>query len=448
MGKKLTVFSLTLMTVGSVDSIRNLPAAALVGTEILWYFGLAFLLFLLPSAVISGWFSSKSSEGIYGWVKNSLGKKSGFIAVWFQWMQNILIYPTFFSFIAGGLLYCINPALIENKFLIFFIVNVLIWSLTGINIRGFHLSKHLSVFCSIVGLLLPFILILSIGFTWVILHPQALKILPSAQENSWSSLTAIILSFCGIEIAGVFTQESTPGALPKAIALSVFIIFITMLFGSYTLALLLSPQQLNFISGIPELFQIFFNHIQCPNLSIIFILLIVIGCIGCANNWLISPLKGLLFASNEMDSSVKHSSTKLLVIQAFAVTLMSTVFLLSKSINASYWFMLTLATQMYLLMYGFMFTAAIRQAWQEKGHFYWIIILFSILGFIGATLSFIVSFTPPNSIKVGSLWHYDFCIAGCLLLMATSSILWKKILYYHNEPPENSAVPASTHLMN
>lgn len=149
-----------------------------------------------------------------------------------------------------------------------------------------------------------------------------------------------------------------------------------------------------------------------------------------------------------MDSSVKHSSTKLLVIQAFAVTLMSTVFLLSKSINASYWFMLTLATQMYLLMYGFMFTAAIRQAWQEKGHFYWIIILFSILGFIGATLSFIVSFTPPNSIKVGSLWHYDFCIAGCLLLMATSSILWKKILYYHNEPPENSAVPASTHLMN
>lgn len=110
------------MTVGSVDSIRNLPAAALVGTEILWYFGLAFLLFLLPSAVISGWFSSKSSEGIYGWVKNSLGKKSGFIAVWFQWMQNILIYPTFFSFIAGGLLYCINPALIENKFLIFLLL--------------------------------------------------------------------------------------------------------------------------------------------------------------------------------------------------------------------------------------------------------------------------------------------------------------------------------------
>lgn len=114
------------------------------------------------------------------------------------------------------------------------------------------------------GLLLPFILILSIGFTWVILHPQALKILPSAQENSWSSLTAIILSFCGIEIAGVFTQESTPGALPKAIALSVFIIFITMLFGSYTLALLLSPQQLNFISGIPELFQIFLTTFNVP----------------------------------------------------------------------------------------------------------------------------------------------------------------------------------------
>lgn len=48
MNKKLTIFSLTLMTVGSVDSIRNLPAAALVGTEIFWYFALAFFSFYYP----------------------------------------------------------------------------------------------------------------------------------------------------------------------------------------------------------------------------------------------------------------------------------------------------------------------------------------------------------------------------------------------------------------
>lgn len=291
MNKKLTAFSLTLMTVGSVDSIRNLPAAALVGTDIFWYFGLALSFFLLPSAIVAAWFSSRSHEGIYGWVKNSLGKDVGFIAIWFQWMQNILIYPTFFSFIAGTLLYCINPYFIENKILLFSLINLFIWCLTWVNFKGFYLSHRVTVFCSTFGLLLPFVLILAIGAFWMIFHPQPLKLIPSSHQDSWTSLTAIILSFCGIEIAGVHTQECRPGALPKAIAFSVLIIFTTMLFGSLTLAMLLSPKQLNLISGIPALFEVFFTQIQFANLSLIVNILIVLGCIGCANSWLISPSK-------------------------------------------------------------------------------------------------------------------------------------------------------------
>ncbi|WP_392537232.1 APC family permease [Legionella sp. 227] len=428
MNKKLTVFSLTLMTVGSVDSIRNLPAAALVGTDIFWYFGLALFFFLLPSAIVAGWFSSKSHEGIYGWVKKSLGKNAGFIAIWFQWMQNILIYPTFFSFIAGTLLYCINPYFIENKILLFSLINLFIWCLTWVNLKGFYLSHRVTVFCSIFGLLLPFVLILAIGAFWMIFHPQPLKLIPSSHQDSWTSLTAIILSFCGIEIAGVHTQECKPAALPKAIALSVLIIFTTMLFGSLTLAMVLSPQQLNLISGIPALFEVFFTQIQFANLSLIVNVLIVLGCIGCANNWLISPLKGLLFASNELTNTMHQSSTKFLLIQACGVSFISTLFLLFPSINASYWFMITLATQMYLFMYGCMFAGAIRLAWQEKKRFYWLIITSSIFGFIGITISLAVSFIPPESLKYGSLLYYDLFIIVCLLLIGFSSLLWKRAI--------------------
>ncbi|CAM2761415.1 amino acid antiporter [Legionella steigerwaltii] len=429
MNKKLTIFSLTLMTVGSVDSIRNLPAAALVGADIFWYFGLALFFFLLPSAIIAGWFSVTSHAGIYEWVKKSLGKKAGFIAIWFQWMQNVLIYPTFFSFIAGTLLYCINPNFVENKILLFTLINLLIWCLTWVNIKGFYLSHRLTVFCSIFGLLLPFILILTIGAIEMIFYPQSLKLIsPSHHQDSWASLTAIILSFCGIEIAGVHTQECKPGALPKAIALSVIIIFFTMLFGSLTLALLLAPQQLNLISGVPELFQAFFAQIQFANLSLIVNILIVIGCIGCANNWLLSPLKGLLFASNELTNSAHQSASKFLLIQACGVSFISTLFLLFPSINASYWFMITLATQMYLLMYGFMFAGAVRLAWQEKKRFYWLIIICSLFGFIGIAIAIVVSFTPPSSLKYGSLLYYDLFIIACLLLIGFSSILWKKAI--------------------
>ncbi|QMT60268.1 APC family permease [Legionella sp. PC997] len=429
MNKKLTIFSLTLMTVGSVDSIRNLPAAALVGTDIFWYFGLALFFFLLPSAIIAGWFSTKFDEGIYGWVKNSLGKKAGFLAIWFQWMQNILIYPTFFSFIAGAFLYCINPDLVENKMLLFIIINLLIWGLTWINIKGLNFSNRLTIVCSIMGLLIPFILILAIGFIGMIIYPQSLNLITPSHQDSWGSLTAIILSFCGIEIAGVHAQDCKPGALPKAIALSVIIIFVTMLFGSLTLAMLLSPNQLNFISGIPQLFQVFFTQIQCAKLSLIVNILIVIGCIGCANNWLISPVKGLLFASDELPIS-KQSSSRLLVMQACGVSFISTLFLLLPSVNASYWFMITLATQMYLLMYGFMFAGAIHLSWQEKDQYYLCIVLSSILGFIGIIISIAVSFTPPSSLKYDSLLHYDLFILICLFLIASSAYFGKRILYY------------------
>ncbi len=93
--RPLTALGLTLITVGSVDSIRNLPIAALVGPDLFLYFVLALLFFLLPCALIATWFVKQSPEGIYGWVKASLGKHMGFLAIWFQWMQNCLFIPHF-----------------------------------------------------------------------------------------------------------------------------------------------------------------------------------------------------------------------------------------------------------------------------------------------------------------------------------------------------------------
>ena len=159
MSKKLSIFSLSLITIGSVDSIRNLPAAALAGNQLVNYFILALFLFLLPCAVISGWFSKQSNQGVFSWVKSGLGKPTAFMAAWFQCLQNVLLYPPLLSFIAGTILYIISPEHIENKSLIFLIIVVITVGLTWVNLRGIQLSSRLNVFCSIFGLIIPFILI-------------------------------------------------------------------------------------------------------------------------------------------------------------------------------------------------------------------------------------------------------------------------------------------------
>ena len=46
---KLGVISLVMITVGSVDSIRNLPASAQLGSHLIFFYLLGAFLFFIPS---------------------------------------------------------------------------------------------------------------------------------------------------------------------------------------------------------------------------------------------------------------------------------------------------------------------------------------------------------------------------------------------------------------
>lgn len=409
MKKNLSIFSLSLLTIGSVDSIRNLPAAALSGGELFYFFSLAFILFLMPCTFICIWFSLQSEQGIYGWVSKSMGPSWGFLTIWFQWLQNMLIYPTFFAFIAGAFLYVYNPALTTDKVLIFLIINGLIWSLTLINYKGIRLSSQFNVFCSLIGLVIPFVLIIFIGLNHLWTHPQAIGQLPRHSQNSWGCLTAIILSFCGMEITAVHLKKNESHAYIASSLIAMLVIFLTMLFGALTLAFILPGHTLNFISDIPELFHSFFNHIGYRSLSSLFSILLVIGSIGCANNWMLAPIKGLSYATGV-------SAQRLLLLQALSISLISTLFLFFASISSSYWFMLTLATQIYLFVYLLMFIAAMKLAVRQRITYKNSLILVCLLGISGILIALTVSLTPPPQMQIEGQLFYMIKLGLSLLL--------------------------------
>lgn len=429
--KRLSIFSLTLITVCSVDSIRNLPAAAMAGGQLFTYFALALVFFLLPCAIISAWFTNQSNQGVYGWIKKGMNRRYACMAIWFQCVQNILIYPTLLSFVAGTLLYSISPSIVENKILLFTIIIALIWGLTWINLKGIQLSSQFNTFCSITGLLVPFMLILGMGCYWWLTQTVGdTPILPPAASYSWTSLSAIILSFCGIELAAVHAEESEPKALSKAIIISVFLIFLTMLGGSVVLAMIIPTSKLSFISSIPQLIDILFTKLNCGHLSFIVNGLIAIGCMGAANNWLIAPIKGLGFAAREgflspnlTELNANKAPARLLVIQAIFVTIISTLFLVIPSINTSYWIMLNAATQINLLMYLLLFFSAINIAVKIKTNGKLNIVVFSILGVLGVSVSLLVSLAPPPTLELGSKVVYALG-GGLFLLIMTLIPIW------------------------
>src|SRR5580704_11741213 len=116
MPKKLPLFSLVLLIVAAIDSIRNLPASALFGSALIFFFIFSALVFLIPTSLVAAELSAAFPDkgGVYHWVKMALGEKWAMVAIWLQWINTMVWYPTILSFIAGTAAYIIDPSLAQN----------------------------------------------------------------------------------------------------------------------------------------------------------------------------------------------------------------------------------------------------------------------------------------------------------------------------------------------
>ncbi len=439
----LTVFTLTMITVGSVDSIRNLPATALFGSQLISYFILGALFFLLPTALVSAELSSgwPKEGGIYVWVKEAFGKKVGFLAIWLQWIENVIWYPTILSFVGGTLGYLINPNLVENSYFLWGIIVASFWGATYINLRGMHSSAFFSNICALFGLLLPMALIISLGMTWIFagnkpnINLSFSSIWPHLGDSTmWVSLTAIMMSYCGIEIATVHANDvdNPQTAFPKALVYSVLIILFTLVLGSLSIAIVLPRSEINLVAGIMQAFHAFFARYHLEWCIPIIAVMLVMGGLGNVSNWIIAPTKGLMVAARDgnlpsfFQRENRHGAPIVMLIsQAIIVTLLSALFLFMPSVNGSYWLLTALAAQLYMLMYFLMFITAIvlriRQPMQHRefcipGGIYGIVLV-SLIGLVGVIVTFAVSFMPPEGINVGSTLHYEMILVLGLVLM-------------------------------
>ena len=141
-------------------------------------------------------------------------------------------------------------------------------------------------------------------------------------------------------------------------------------------------------------------------------------------------IKGLGFAAGEGFLDVKltelnyhKAPAKLLILQAFCVSIISTLFLIIPSINASYWIMLNAATQIILLMYLLLFFSAIKIILSDQVKIQIKILIPACLGLFGTSSSLLVSLTPPPSLQLTSQFSYAL-FGGLFLGLMTLIPIW------------------------
>ena len=87
--------------VTAVVSLRGLPAEAVYGMSSAFYYLFAAIVFLIPTSLVAAELAAMFQDkqgGVFRWVGEAYGKRLGFLAIWVQWIESTIWYPTVLTF--------------------------------------------------------------------------------------------------------------------------------------------------------------------------------------------------------------------------------------------------------------------------------------------------------------------------------------------------------------
>jgi len=457
--KTLTASTIALINVCAICNIKNFPLLAEYGLSIIIFLALSAIFFFIPVALVSAELASGWPErGVYTWVKEALGPRMGFLAIWLEWIENVIWYPTILSFIASTFAYMINPELANNKLYVLGAILVTFWSMTFVNFLGMRVSGWISSITALFGTIIPIVLIILMGAIWILAgHPIQIEFSWKAIVPDFSSinqlvlLSGVLLGLAGMEMSAVHAKEvqNPRRDYPRGIFLSAVLILIFSTLGALAIATIVPNSKIQLASGGMEAFRYLFNAFDMPWAMPIIAGITTFGALGMMSTWIVGPSRGLFATAEHGDlPPVFHKANKngmptnILITQAIIVTVLSLVFLFMPSVNSSYWALVALASLLYMVMYILMFIAALilhhKQPHVPRSYKVpfgkvgiWVISLF---GIFGSAFGVIISFFPPSQIDTGSLIILEvfligasltFCIAP-LLIFASRKPHWLK----------------------
>lgn len=442
---------LVMINLAALGSIKNWPTIAELGLPALFYLGLGALTFFVPLSLIAAELSTTYPEkgGVFAWVEKAFGHRIGFLAAWLFWAQNLVWYPTTLSFIASTLTYIFNPDLATSKVYHIGVILACLCGTTYINLQGTKVSAWLSSLCTIIGIFIPSLIIISLGMTWIFTgNTLSIQWNWKAFLPQWTHMkhfvffAGVILAYTGIEMSAVHAKEvdHPERNYPRALLYSSSLFLFLTSFGVLSIISSTSDQNLSLTSGAIQALSSLFKNYGLSFLTPVCALLIAVGALGSLSTWIAGPSKALLAATEKGDLPSffnklnAHGSPYVLLIgQCLCISLLSLLFLWMPSINAAYWMLAALCTELYLIMYLLMFAAAIklRYAYPLRKRPFQIpwgkVGLWGTctLGSLSALFAGVISFFPPDQLNTGNPTFYiGFLLASVLLLCLCPSLIF------------------------
>jgi amino acid transporter len=381
--------------------------------------------------------------GIYHWVQRAFGDRWGFFSIWSEWFNNLIGFPATLLFICDTVLHALMPHQNHFNLILAMTMLILLWLVTALNCKGIALSTKVSSLGAIIGTIVPATLI---SIMAVCCHSHAAMDWQSLTSHPHFSATLVILVTCMAGYSGMqVTAFHTPNiikpktTLPKALFISIGLILVLTILPTLALIKIVPHQELDMITGIWQCFLIVFN--QNRWMADVLLACICVGSFAALSTWMLAPARGLLQSTKDhflpnyfTKTNLKESPTRILILQAIIVSSFILWLYTSHHLTQGFWILAVLTSQFTLVMYCFVFAAAIKNRWclmvdadgfeMSKG----LTVIAALLGIASCSLGYILSFSKPDFLTdlTSSQYHKDLLIATAIYILVPIYFILKR----------------------
>ena len=454
---KLSVATLAIMNVTAVVSLRGLPAEAEYGVSSAFYYLFAAIVFLIPTALVAAELAAMFSDkqgGVFRWVGEAFGKRMGFLAIWLQWVESTIWYPTVLTFGAVSLAFIgMNDAydmtLASNRLYTLVVVLIIYWLATFISLKGMSWVGKVSKVGGLVGTIIPAGLLVVLAIVYLVAGGTSQmdfhgSFFPDLTNfNNLVLASSIFLFYAGMEMGGIHVKEvENPSRnYPKAVLIGSLVTVLIFVLGTFSLGIIIPKEDINLTQSLLVGFDRYFAFIKASWLSPIIAIALAFGVLAGVLTWVAGPSKGIFAVGRAgylppffQKTNKIGVQRNILLIQGAIVTLLGLLFVVMPSVQSFYQILSQLTVLLYLIMYLMMFAAGIYLRYNMKdvarpfrigGKGNGLMWLIGGLGFLGSLLAFILSFIPPGQIAVGSnaMW-YSVLVIGCIVVVVAPLIIY------------------------
>lgn len=465
--KKIGLFGFFAFTAASMMSMVLFPTFASSGFNLIFFLVMAAFFWFIPIAIASAEMGSIKiwkNGGVFEWVKNTLGEKWGFAAVFYQWFQTTIIYTIFFYFLTSGIDYLFETTFLDDirfQFLIIIIAFILV---TFINLFGIKVTTMITRFSLPIGVILPTILLIILSFSFAFgkgkinIPPDLnLNVFPVEGIFQFVIFSSFLLSMTAIEVSAnaISILKNSKKNYPIVIGVLVILLITLNTLAGLSIALVMPIDEIGLSNAIFLTFDKITKGlfgVQNIWISKLITVLILFGIIGQVSAIIVEPSIGVSKALETLNAPKWINKTNkydvkynILIVQTILMIIWLSIITFTTIGNLPMTICIAITSSTYLLTYVLMLISHIKLSLKNTDlersfgiKNKWIKIIISLIGLIVTIFTLVIMFFKPfQEITNKEYLIYSVILSLSIIIISASPFIIWKILKKRNKISEN-----------